>query len=272
MKAGINFFDVSPYYGRTRAETVLGKALVQLPRDSFVVSTKVGRYDKATFDFSGERVTRSVEESMKRLGVSYIDIVQCHDIEFGDLDQVAKETIPALQKLKESGKIGAIGITGYPLEVFPYVLSCVDPGAVDVVLSYCNYCLQNDRLSMLFESLKREKVGLINASALSMGLLTSKGGPDWHPADAETKLIAKQAAEVCKERGTDLGTVAMQFALKADAEDVASTLVGIESVGTLRKNIGLIDDEVDEEIIREVSEMFTTVKNRRWKSGCILGS
>ena len=158
LRRGVNFFDVSPYYGRTRAETVLGKALKQIPRNEFVLSTKVGRYDLNVFDFSAERVVKSVNESMARLGVDYIDVIQCHDIEFVDLDQVVSETIPTLCKLKQDGKVGAIGITGYPLEIFPYVLSAVKPGSVDVILSYCNYCLQNNRLEMLLDWLKKEKI------------------------------------------------------------------------------------------------------------------
>lgn len=271
VKRGVNFFDVSPYYGRTLAETVLGKALRQLPRDSFVVSTKVGRYDSAKFDFSADRVKRSVDESMKRLGVSYLDIVQCHDIEFGDLDQIVKETIPALNKLKKAGKIGAVGITGYPLEIFPYVLSCVEPGSVDTVLSYCHYCLQNDRLRLLFDALKKHNVGVINASPLSMGLLTPGGPRDWHPADAETKEAARQASKLCAERGSNLASVAMQFALGVDSGFVANTLVGIDSVDTLDRNIGLMSSQPDLELIAEVQDVFRGVQNRRWSSGKFIG-
>lgn len=272
MSKGVNFFDVSPYYGRTRAETVLGKALREIPRDSFVLSTKVGRYDQDSFDFSAERVTRSVEESMERLGVSYLDIVQCHDIEFAsDIDQIAGETIPALSKLKQAGKVKAIGITGYPLEVFPYVLSCVEPGTVDVVLSYCNYCLQNDRLSLLLDGLKRQGVGVINASALSMGLLTPNGPPRWHPADAETKAAARKASDLCATRGSDLATVALQFAMHAESSAVGSTLVGIDSVSTLEKNITVMTSEPNWALIGEVREVFKGVHNRRWSSGAYLG-
>lgn len=68
----------------------MGHGLKGLPRDQYVLATKVGRYDQAKFDFSAERVTASVHESLKRLQVSYIDLIQTHDIEFGDLDQVGK--------------------------------------------------------------------------------------------------------------------------------------------------------------------------------------
>lgn len=251
---------------------MLGKALHSVPRDSYVLGTKVGRYDKDTFDFSAERVTNSVQESMKRLGVEYLDIIYCHDIEFAkDIDQIATETIPALQKLKEQGKVKAIGITGYPLEIFPYVLSCARPGSIDVVLSYCNYCLQNDRLSLMLDGLERHGVGVINASAMSMGMLTPNGPPEWHPADNETKEAARKASALCASRGGDLATAALQYAFRSSGGRIASTLVGIESVETLEKNLDLLKCEPDWDLIRDAQDTFKGVRNRRWDSGRYLG-
>lgn len=252
----------------TLAETVLGKGLRQLPRDSFIVSTKCGRYGAETFDFSAKRVTASVDESMQRLGVDYIDIIQCHDIEYGDLDQVVTETIPALLRLKEAGKVRAIGITGYPLEIFPYVLSCCPPGCIDVALSYCNYTLQNDRLSMLMPWFKRAGVGLINASPLCMGLLTEGGGPEWHPADQETKEASRHANDICEAAGESLANVALKFSHLADASMVASTLVGIDSIETLNKNIDILEGNLEsDQLIEDVINSFKPVRNRRWASG-----
>src|SRR5438270_11969693 len=77
---GVNFFDTSPFYGLTTAETMLGRALDGVRRDRFYLATKVGRYNEREFDFSVERVTRSVDESLKRLKVEYVDLIQCHDI------------------------------------------------------------------------------------------------------------------------------------------------------------------------------------------------
>lgn len=275
VKLGVNYFDVSPYYGRTKAESVLGRGLKDLPRDEFVIGTKVGRYDKDTFDFSAERVTRSVEESMARLCVDRLDIVQCHDVEFGDLDVVVRETIPALVKLKEAGKIRAIGITGYPLELFPYILSCVAPKSIDLVLSYCNYTLQNDRLATMAAGLRRDYgVGVINASPLSMGLLTDGGCPDWHPASNEIRKAAAEANAVCKQRndGTTLPAVAMQYALAADSDIVASTLVGIESRDRLHSNLKIMESTVDPDVLRDVRKAFDGVRNETWDSGRFLGS
>ncbi|CAM8901457.1 unnamed protein product [Rhodiola kirilowii] len=126
---GINFFDTSPYYGGTLSEKILGKCLqtLNMPRSEYIVSTKCGRYANG-FDFSAERVTKSIQESLERLQLDYVDILQCHDIEFGSLDQIVSETLPALVKLREAGKIRFIGITGLPLDIFTYVLDRVPHG------------------------------------------------------------------------------------------------------------------------------------------------
>ena len=97
---GLNFIDVSPYYGHYKAETVLGKALKDIPRDKYFLSTKVGRYGKDgvnTWDYSAKRATESVYESMERLNIDHIDLINVHDIEFqaglpGGLQKVVDET------------------------------------------------------------------------------------------------------------------------------------------------------------------------------------
>src|SRR5262249_23412697 len=135
---GINFIDVSPYYGKTRAEAALGLALKGVARERYVLATKVGRYGDREFDFSARRAAESLEESLRRLGVETIDLLQCHDIEFGSLRQVVEETLPALRRLRDQGKARFVGITGYPLRIFREVLAKTD---VDTVLSYCHYTL-----------------------------------------------------------------------------------------------------------------------------------
>lgn len=274
VKQGINFFDVSPYYGRTKAESVLGRALRELPRNEFVLGTKVGRYDSGTFDFSADRVTKSIEESMQRLNVDYLDLVQCHDIEFGDLDQIALETIPALIRLKEAGKIRAIGITGYPLEIFPYVLAATPPKSIDVVLSYCNLTLQNQRLNNIAAGLKSTfGVGVINASPLSMGLLTDGGCPDWHPASDSVKDAATRAAAVCKslDAKPSLAGTALRFAMNAGSDYVCSTLVGIESRSRLMGNIEAVEIPQDTHLCNEIQKVFGSTLNETWDSGGVKG-
>lgn len=103
--------------------------------------------------------------------------------------QIVNETIPALQKLKETGKIRFIGITGLPLEIFTYVLDRVPLGTVDVILSYCHYGINDSALEDLLPYLKSKGVGVISASPLAMGLLTENGPPEWHPASNELKVL-----------------------------------------------------------------------------------
>ncbi|KAH8498650.1 hypothetical protein H0E87_017544 [Populus deltoides] len=229
FRLGINFFDTSPYYGGTLSEKMLGQGLKALgvPRNQYIVSTKCGRYVEG-FDFSAERVTKSIDESLARLQLDYVDILQCHDIEFGSLDQIVNETIPALRKLKEAGKIRFIGITGLPLGVFTYVLDRVPPGTVDVILSYCRYSINDSTLADLLPYLKSKGVGVISASPLAMGLLTENGPPEWHPASPELKSACEAAAAFCKEKGKNISKIAMQYSLSN--KDISSVLVGMNSV------------------------------------------
>ncbi|GFS19983.1 D-arabinose 1-dehydrogenase, partial [Elysia marginata] len=122
LQEGINYIDTAPWYGQGKSETVLGKVLPAVPRSSFYISTKVGRYELdpiKMFDFSAERTLRSVDESLQRLGLDYVDVIQIHDMEFApSLDIIINETLPALQKVKDAGKARFIGITGYPLSNF----------------------------------------------------------------------------------------------------------------------------------------------------------
>ncbi|MCA1595789.1 MAG: aldo/keto reductase [Chloroflexi bacterium] len=210
LDRGINFIDVSPYYGLTRAETVLGKALKSVPRDGYYLATKVGRYGADSFDFSAARVTASVDESLSRLGVDVIDLIQCHDIEFGSIEQVIEETIPALGRLRDTGKVRFVGITGYPLKIFREVL---ERTAVDTVLSYCRFSLNDTSLETIIPFLQDRGVGLISASPLSMGLLTDRGPAEWHPAPAQLRSAAARAAAYCRQHGADIAQIALEFSL-----------------------------------------------------------
>ncbi|XP_031129563.1 L-galactose dehydrogenase [Ipomoea triloba] len=270
FRLGINFFDTSPYYGGTLSEKVLGKALKALgvPRDQYIVSTKCGRY-KEGFDFSAERVTRSIDESLERLQLDYVDILHCHDIEFGSLDQIVNETLPALLKLKETGKIRFIGITGLPLHIFTYVLDRVPPGTVDVILSYCHYSINDSTLEDLLPYLKSKGVGVISASPLAMGLLTEIGPPEWHPASPEIKAACQAAAAFCKEKGKNISKIALQYSLSN--KDISTILVGMLSVGQVEENVAAATEIAifgkDEETLSAVSDILKPVKNETWPSG-----
>lgn len=264
LDLGINFIDVSPFYGLTKAETVLGKALATVPRDRYYLATKVGRYghEMADFDFSAARVTRSVEESLQRLGVSHVDIIQCHDIEFGDLEQIIHETIPALQKVVAAGKARFIGITGLPLKVFPAVFS---RAPVDSILSYCHYSLNDTALSSLLPILQDKGIGIINASPLSMGLLSNREPPAWHPAPADVRAACARAAAFCRDRGVDIAQLAVQFAVAEPR--IATTLVGTASPANITNNVRWADQPLDQALLADVLRLLAPIHNVTWPSG-----
>jgi L-galactose dehydrogenase len=262
LDLGINFIDVSPFYGLTRAETVLGRALATIPRDRYLLATKVGRYGQDEFDFSAARVTASVDESLRRLRVEHVDLIQCHDIEFGSLDQVVHETLPALLKVREQGKARFIGITGYPLAIYPRVL---DQLPVDTVLSYCHYTLNDSSLVTLLPYLQEKGAGIINASPLAMGLLTERGAPDWHPAPELLKAACAKAAAHCRAEGVDIAQLALQFSVSHPA--IGTTLVGTASPKNLRKNVAWIAQSPDPRLLDEVQAILAPARNMTWPSG-----
>lgn len=265
IDAGINFIDVSPYYGHYKAETVLGKALKQIPRDKYYLSTKVGRYGedgKNTWDYSAERVTRSVYESMERLNIDFIDIINVHDVEFADLNQIVDETLPALVTLKEKGVVGHVGITDLQLENLKWVIEHTPKGTVESVLNFCHYCLNDDKLVDFLDFFEENGVGVISASPFSMGLLTERGVPAWHPAPKPLVEACVKAAEHCKAKGYPIEKLAMQFSIQNDR--IASTLFSTTRPENLLKNIEYIKEPVDEQLVKEVQEIIGDQKRVSW--------
>lgn len=264
IEMGINLFDTAPYYGRGVSESRLGEAL-EGRRDRVVLCTKVGRYDRDLphgFDFSAARVRRSVEESLRRLRTDVIDLYIAHDIEFGPREVILGETLPAMRRLQEEGKVRAVGISGFPLEILREVAR---EGAVDFVLSYCHYDLLNTRMEPVLGPLAEAGVGLINASPLHMGVLTREGPPGWHPAPQEVLQAARAAAEWCAERGGDISELALQFALAYRA--VSSTLVGMRRESDVLANLAALDREPDEEFLAGARRILDAVKDIEWPSG-----
>jgi L-galactose dehydrogenase len=264
IERGINFIDVSPYYGLTRAETVLGKALKEIGREKYILATKVGRYGEGMkgFDFSAGRVTASVDESLKRIGTGHIDLIHAHDIEFGGLDQVIGETIPALRNLQKAGKVRFVGVTGLPLSALRRV---VEATPIDAILSYCHFELNDTALADLIPVLKRQGVGVINASPLGMGLLSSRGTPEWHPAPEEVKEVCARAAAHCRAKGASIEKLAVQYSLTNP--DIATTVVGSANPKNMERNIGWADEAIDQALLREVLAILKPVHNVTWISG-----
>jgi L-galactose dehydrogenase len=265
LDLGMNFIDVSPYYGATKAETVLGQALKGVLRDRYILATKVGQYGTGQFDFSAARVKASLDESCARLGVDYIDLLQCHDIEFADHDQIVNETLPALVELRAAGRIGHIGITGLPLKVFTSILDRVGANVVETVLSFCRYELNDTALDSLIPYFKTKGVGIINASPTGMGLLTERGVPSWHPAPPAMIAGARRAVDYCKSVGADIVKLAVQFCVAHPG--IATTLVGSANPDNIRKNIEYVDEPIDFELMGKVLELLKPIHNHNFTRG-----
>lgn len=265
VEMGMNFIDVSPYYGHYKAETVLGKALREIPRDRYYLSTKVGRYGKDgvnTWDYSGRRATESVYESMERLGVDHIDLINVHDIEFADLHQVVEETLPALVELREKGVVGHVGITDLQLENLQWVVDHAASGTVESILNFCHFTLNDDKLLDFLDYFEERGIGVINASPLSMGLLSQRGVPAWHPAPASLVEACRRAVEHCSAKGYPIEKLAMQFSVSEPR--IATTLFSSANPANVAKNIAYVSEQPDMELVSEVKRIIGDQQRVSW--------
>ncbi|MDW5267698.1 MULTISPECIES: aldo/keto reductase [Acidobacteriaceae] len=259
---GINFFDVSPYYGLTLAEQRLGTAFANR-RNQVILATKCGRYGLSKFDFSAKGIRSGFEASLARLKTDHVDLLQVHDVEFASTEQVIQETIPAMRELQMEGKTRFIGITGYPVKLLTRIAREVE---VDTVLSYCRYNLMNtDMDDVLTPFTCEQNIGLINASPLLMGILTNRGAPEWHLASNEIKEAAKRATEVAVKHGIDISTLALQFSLAHPS--VASTLIGMATAEEVKTNVLSAENALDLSLVSEVKKAIGEGFASTWPSG-----
>jgi aryl-alcohol dehydrogenase-like predicted oxidoreductase len=256
LDLGMNFIDTSPYYGRGLSECLLGVALRGVPRDRYILGTKLGRYDPVHFDFSARRVVESVDVSLQRMGVEYLDVILCHDIEFVDMAQIVEETLPALRKIQQQGKVRFVGVSGYPMTMFQYILDRTD---LDVILSYNHYTLQNTMLADLVPYLKAKGVGIMNAAPFSARLLTNAPLPPWHKATPEVRAVCRRAAEHCAARGVDIAQLALQYSLAN--EDLTTCVVGSANPENVRKWVQWANTPIDEGLLGEVLAILKPIHN-----------
>ena len=262
LDCGITLFDVSPFYGNTRAENVLGKALRGISRDRFLLSTKAGRYGDDLFDFSPERVRRSIDESLMRLGLDHVDLLHVHDVEYGDLHSIAEQTIPELQRIAIAGKARLIGVTGYPLAALRTLTSSAH---VDCVLSD-NHCAPNDTTLLdLLPEFSKNGIGIISAGALSQGLLAGTVLPSWHPAPPHVRIACANAVDFTRSQGADPAALAIQFA--SAQPGIASTLIGITNARQVEAAVNAVESPMDDNLLREVLCILKPIHNPTWQTG-----
>ncbi|WP_221658936.1 aldo/keto reductase [Bacteroides salyersiae] len=267
VEQGMNFIDVSPYYGHYKAETVLGKALKNIPRNKYYLSTKVGRYGKDgvnIWDYSGKRVTESVYESLERLNVDYIDLINVHDIEFADLNLVVSETLPALVELRDKNVVKHIGITDLQLENLKWVIEHAEPNTIESVLNFCHYSLNDDRLIDFIDYFEKHEVGIINASPLSMGLLSQRGVPAWHPAPKSLIEACRKAVEHCSSRNYPIEKLAIQYSISNPR--IATTLFSSANPANVRKNIEFAEEPIDWDLVKDIQEIIGDQMRVSWSN------
>ena len=273
LEAGITLLDTAPWYGHGTSEMVIGWALEDLladrpqqqqqqspkfQREEIILNTKIGRYEAdpvKQFDFSREMTLKSVQRSLKRMKCQYIDVLQLHDPEFApSLDQLLQETIPAMMECRKRGWCRALGMTGYPLEVQHYILerSIKEFGhnIWDQALTYCHYNLHDTTLvdqplrhgTKIYAAFvdychNDVKMEVLAAAPLSMGLLTHRDPPAWHPASDELKQACRRAADICQHHGIDISELALLFALSNPK--IPCTILGMKNIQEVKKIEGI---------------------------------
>jgi L-galactose dehydrogenase len=259
---GINFFDVAPFYGDTLAEQRLGKAL-KGKRDSIALATKCCRYGNGVFDFSYERVLRSIDESLERLQVDYVDLLTVHDIEFGDRQQVLTEAIPAALKVKEIGKARYVGFSGLPVRYLAQIAQQVE---VDTVLSWGHYNLLEDEINDELVPLSGQKgFGLMNAAPLMQRILSEAPVPSWQSSPQAVKAMQPKLLALCHEYGLALSDVALKFAVSHPV--IATTIVGMSEQGQVEQNMRALQVQIPDELRQRIETLVTPVKNQMWFEG-----
>lgn len=256
LDCGLNFIDTSPYYGRGMSEVLLGVALRDVPRDSYLLGTKLGRYDQQQFDFSAKRVVESVDVSLHRLGVDHLDICLCHDIEFVDMSQIIDETLPALRQVQQQGKVRFVGMSGYPMRAFRYVLDRVE---LDVVLSYNHYTLQNTMFADLVPYLQDKGVGIMNAAPFSARLLTNAALPPWHKATEQVREVVRQASAHCTAAGIDIAQLALQFSIAHP--QMTTCVTGSANPDRIQQWVEWAAQPIDEPLLNDVLNILRPIHN-----------
>lgn len=270
---GINYFDTAPHYGKGSSERRLGALLKRYPRNSFVLSSKIGRLLVPTtdvadpdfldadpsverkFDYSAQGVERSLKDSLERLGLDSIDIVFVHDPD-NHADVAIKEAYPALAKMRDQGIVKAIGI-GMNQSAIP--TRFVQETDIDIVLLAGRYTLldQSGAKDLLPAALAKG-VSVLAAGVYNSGILANpvKGATyDYAPASDEIVARAKMISDFLQEQGVSLSRAALQYPLRHPA--VKALLVGSRSSAEVDANVAAFNDVVPDSVWDALDELLT---------------
>lgn len=270
FRSPINFIDTAASYGDGESERRIGLVLKELGGvpDGYVLSTKADR-DLATGDFSGDQIKRSVERSLRLLGLDRIQLLFLHDPEHTTFEAVMAKGGPleVLQRFKEQGVIEHLGVAGGPIDL---MIRYVETGAFEAVITHNRYTLLNRTAEPLLDVAAERGVAVINAAPYGSGILAK--GPEayaryaYQDAPAELVEKARGIADVCRRFGVPMAAAALQLSLRDPR--IASTIVGISRPERIESTLELAACEVPEEIWPELepyAERSVDPEAERWK-------
>lgn len=277
--AGVRMYDTSPWYGLGLSERRFGMLLHDKPRDSYVLSTKVGRVLNGAakapetlwanpdsfdyrYDYSADGVRRSVEDSLQRLGVSSLDIVYIHDLspDNGDIkdsyrkymDQAVAGAMPALSRMREEGMIKGWGMG---VNTLPPILEALQKADPDVCLAACQYTLMDhsESLEKLFPACDKSGVSIMVGSPLNNGFLTGRSRYNYSPKIPAGFNDKRSTMEkIAKDYGTDLRTAALQFC--AAPSQVSCVIPGASQPRQILENVKSMETTIAAEFWVELKD------------------
>jgi len=271
---GLRFFDTAPLYGHGVAEQRAGRVLSGLPRDDFVLATKVGRLLRAdappdesrlsggldrwpvappvnpVFDFSYDGVMRSVEESLERLGLDRVDVLHIHDPDEHE-DEALAGAYRALDRLRGEGVIAAVGAGMNQAEMLARLARAADFDCFLVAGRYT--LLDQDALRELFPLCLERGIAIVLGGVYNSGILADpRPGAmfDYSPAPQQLVERAQRIDAVCRRHGVPLKAAALQFAIAHPA--VTTLLLGARDAAELDENLELLRAPVPSELWDEL--------------------
>jgi D-threo-aldose 1-dehydrogenase len=267
LAASVTYFDTAPLYGHGLSEHRLGEALRAVPRDAFVLSTKVGRLLRPTrgdpppgglfanalpfdyvYDYSRDGTRRSLEDSLQRLGLARVDIALIHDViprwHGADYERRFRESMegayPALAELRAAGALRAIGVGVKDWDVCLRYLRAGDFDCVMLAGQYTLLC--QDALSELLPHCVRTGVAVLLAAPFNSGILATGAVPDaryfYEPASPEILARTRRLEAACERHDVPLVAAALQFPLAHAG--VASVVAGARSRAEVQANVQLV--------------------------------
>lgn len=268
FELGLNFIDTAPMYGHGRSEELLGEGLAGIPRDSYVLSTKVGRLLKPEepakmadsqwknvgpyqwyFDFSYDAVMRSVEESLKRIKVDRIDVLLIHDPD-NYWEAAIRGAYPAVHKLREQGVVKAIGAG---MNQWQMLKRFAEEGDFDCFLLAGRYTLiDHTALAEFLPMCERKGISIIIGGPYNSGILAGGTTFDYVPAPPELLENVRQITAVCQSYDVDLKAAALQFPFAHPT--VASVIPGARIPGELKENFRLLSAPIPTALWAELQE------------------